>query len=75
MIGQNNMIRVFSGFTRWSSFRYTYTIGTLRRSALVDGFAWDVLLSWDIYWFASEGASQRGSPRETQRGEPINIPT
>ena len=55
MIGQNSMIKFFSGFAGCSSYGYAFTIDTLRGSLLVNGFAWCVFLSWFISWFNSLG--------------------
>ena len=44
-------IVVFSGYTGRISSGYDFTIFTLRGSALVNSFDWDVIFIWFISWF------------------------
>ena len=44
---------VFPECTGWISSGYASTMGTLRGYALVNGFDWDAIFIWDIYWFTS----------------------
>ena len=55
MLASDGMKKVsfFAWFTGWSSFGYAPTIGTLRGSALVTVFDYDVLFIWVPSWFTS----------------------